>query len=58
MRITETFWCRHEGGFFFRVRGYGLAFDTKLPVLFSERIGIRRVIRIGKLAIQFLTPST
>lgn len=51
-----TFWCSHSSGFYFRVRGYGLSFDTDLPVLFSERNGHRHVLRIGRLAVQWLTP--
>ena len=52
-----TFWCSHDSGFYFRLRGYGLSVDIDLPVLFSERIGKRRVLRIGRTAIQFLTPT-
>lgn len=54
----KTFWCSHSNGFYFRIRGYGLSFDTDLPVMFSERMGIRGVLRIGKLAIQWLTPQS
>lgn len=52
----KTFWCNHEHGFYFRVRGYGLSFDMAMPVMFSERNGYRKVLRIGRLAIQWLTP--
>lgn len=54
--MRNTFWQSHETGFYFRICGYGLSFDIDLPPLFSERYGLRRVLRIGKLAIQFLRP--
>jgi hypothetical protein len=58
MRITDTFWHKHKSGFYFRVRGYGVAIDTDLPVSFSERNGYRKVWRVGRVAVQLLTPNT
>lgn len=54
--MRSTFWCSHESGFYFRLFGYGLSFDIAMPVLFSERYGHRKVLRIGRLAVQWLTP--
>jgi hypothetical protein len=54
-----TFWVTMPGrGFYFRLRGYGLAVDRDLPVCFSERYGHRNVLRIGRWALQFLRPPT
>ena len=56
--MRDTFWQWHESGFYFRVRGYGLSFDTDQRVSFSERYGHKKVLRLGKLAVQWLTPLT
>lgn len=53
----DTFWCWHASGFYFRVRGYGLAVDFNSRVTFSERNGYRsKLVRIGKFAIEVLKP--
>jgi hypothetical protein len=44
----------HTSGFWFRIFGYGLAFDIDLPVLYSERHGFRRVSRFGRIAVEVL----
>jgi hypothetical protein len=54
--VKTTFWCNHESGFYFRVLGYGLAVERDMPMLFSERNGYRRALRIGRWAAQMLTP--
>jgi hypothetical protein len=54
--MRDTFWCSHPTGWYFRVLGFGLAFERDMPVLFSERVGARSVLRIGRYAMQFLTP--
>jgi hypothetical protein len=56
MSMRKTFWVSHSSGFYFRLFGYGLSFDLNLPRLFSERYGYRRVLRIGRLAIEWLRP--
>lgn len=53
--METTFWVSHEQGFYFRVRGYGLAVQRDMPRLFSERNGIRKVLRVGRWALQWLT---
>lgn len=55
--MTRTFWCNHDRGFYFRVFGYGMAVEVDMPVLFSERYGHRRVLRIGRIAVQWLRPN-
>ena len=58
MDERTTFWAgMGSRGFYFRIRGYGLAVDNALPVLFSERYGHRRVLRIGRWALQLLKPT-
>lgn len=44
----------HPKGFWFRLFGWGLSFDTDLPVFYSERHGFRKVHRFGRLAVQVL----
>jgi hypothetical protein len=51
-----TFWQTTESGFYFRIRGYGLSFDTDLPVMFSEREGMHYVWRLGRYSLEILTP--
>jgi hypothetical protein len=53
--VKRTFWVRHESGFYFRVLGYGLSIDGNRRVGFSERYGYRKVLRIGRWAIEWLT---
>lgn len=45
-----------RGDFYFRVLGYGLSFTKNFPVMFSERYGYCRVLRIGRWAVRWLTP--
>jgi hypothetical protein len=52
--MTNTFWVSHESGFYFRVFGYGLSIDSNRRVSFSERYGYRKVLRIGRWAIEVL----
>jgi len=49
MRIGRIFEVhKHKGAFWFRIFGYGLAFDNKLR--FSQKYGHRRYYRIfGKI---------
>lgn len=42
------------GSIWFKLFGYGLAFDIDLPVFYSERHGFRKVHRFGRLAVQVL----
>jgi hypothetical protein len=43
-----TFLAWHASGFYFRVFGWGLAFDSRSPrAYFSERYGYRKVWRWG-----------
>lgn len=44
-------------GFWFRVLGVGLSIDNMRP-LFSERMGYRRKLRIGKWGMEFLGRPT
>jgi len=55
--MKRTFLVRHESGFYFRIVGYGLSIDSNRRVGFSERYGYRRVLRIGRWAIEWLTPQ-
>ena len=59
MRTTFFVWGPRWGftGFYFRLWGYGLSFERDAPVLFSERYGHRRVLRIGRWAVQWLKRS-
>ena len=56
MRRTFFVWGPTHGfsGFYFRIGGYGLAWNRDLPQLFSERYGHRKVWRFGRWALQFL----
>jgi len=49
----------YDGGFWFRVFGYGIAVvdKEKHPPLFSERNGYRRVLRFGRFGIEWLSPT-
>ncbi|KKN72966.1 hypothetical protein LCGC14_0405200 [marine sediment metagenome] len=51
--ITLAF---YDGGFWFRIFGKGLAIVNKKknPPLFSERNGIRKVLRVGNYGVEFL----
>lgn len=53
-----TFYVSHRAGFYFRICGYGLAFTKDQRPLFSERMGYRKVLRIGRWAIQWLKRSS
>jgi len=46
----------YDGGFWFRVLGHGLSIvdKTKHRPLFSERHGYRKVLRIGRIGIEYL----
>jgi len=47
----EKYW-----GFWFRVFGYGVAVTNMTP-LFSERMKVRKVIRVFGIKIELLKPS-
>jgi len=53
-------WHSYDGGFWFRVLGYGISIkDTKKhQLLFSERNGYQGAIRIGKYSIKYLPKHT
>ena len=40
--------------FWFRIFGKGLTFSTNSPILFSERYGYRKTLRLGKYVIRYL----
>lgn len=47
--------CRYEGGFWFRVFGYGLAVNDRSQYTpFSVRNGYQREIRIGRYGVKIL----
>lgn len=49
---------KHHRTIFFRIRGYGLAFVLDGPgPNFSERMGLRRTLRLGNLTIEVLKPK-
>ncbi|MDR8026997.1 hypothetical protein KPA93_27660 [Burkholderia cenocepacia] len=50
----DTFVCVHRQGFFFRLRGKGLAFEIDHRRYFSERYGYRKVHRLGRLSLEVL----
>ncbi len=50
---TYLYTCRL--GLFFRVRGFGMSIEKDRPRLFAERIGFRRVYRLGRWSLEFLT---
>lgn len=55
--MTKTLsYCKYDGGFWFRVFGIGFSIvdRTKHRPLFSERMGITKVLRIGKWSITYL----
>ncbi|WP_193727210.1 hypothetical protein [Burkholderia sp. BE17] len=55
IRISrDTFFVAHRKGFFFRLRGKGLAFEIDHRRYFSERYGYRKVYRIGRLSLEVL----
>lgn len=54
----STFWQSHESGFYFRLLGFGASIHKNLPVYFSERYGHRRVYRLGRWSVQWLTPKS
>lgn len=54
--MKTTFLVRHDDGFYFRLLGYGLSVQRDRPVLFSERNGYKRVLRIGRWAFEVLKP--
>lgn len=56
MRTTFFVWGPRNGfgGFYFRICGYGLSVQLDVPVFFSERNGYRRVLRVGRWAIEWL----
>jgi hypothetical protein len=45
-----------NGGWFCRVRGWGFAVEKDYPRYFSERNGFRRVYRLGRWSLEWLTP--
>lgn len=55
--MRTTFYVSHSHGFYFLIFGYGLAFAKDTRPLFSERNGYRKVLRIGRWAIECLKPS-
>jgi hypothetical protein len=57
MRAVQ--WYSARGVFWFRVFGWGLHIkDTAIhPLVFSERVGTRRKLMIGALAIGLLPPD-
>ena len=55
--MRKTFFHKFADGMYFRVNGYGMAFQRDMPRLFSERNGFRRVFRVGRWSLEFLTPN-
>lgn len=51
---ADTYLCVGSFGFFLRVCGVGLQIEKNRPLLFSERIGFRRVYRLGRWSLEFL----
>jgi len=49
---------RYDGGFWIRIFGWGLSIKdtTKNPMVFSERNGYVKFIKIGKYLIKILKP--
>jgi len=43
-----------DWGFWFRIFGYGMAVSTMTP-MFSERFGYRKIWRIGRVKIEWLS---
>lgn len=54
----STFLQIHEGGFYFRILGYGLTVMRAAdhPALFSERQGYRQFLYIGPYKVGVLRP--
>lgn len=59
MRTTFLVWGPANGfhGFYFRVFGFGLSIQRDMRVLFGERYGYRRVLRVGRWAFMWLKRS-
>ena len=57
--MRKTFWVSHDEGWYFRICGYGLSWDTSTYVSFSERMGICKPlqVRIGRVRIRWLKRS-
>lgn len=54
-RVSHVFCvCADRQGFWFRVFGRGLSVAIDRPKLFSERIGRRKVWRIGRMSLEIL----
>lgn len=51
MSISAAFF---NDGFWFRINGKGLSVSWNRPMLFSERNGFEKAIKIGKLKVKFL----
>ncbi|AJY40028.1 hypothetical protein I6G56_26640 [Burkholderia humptydooensis] len=51
---SDTFFVVHRKGFFFRLRGKGLAFEIDRGCYFSQRYGHRKVYRFGRLSLEVL----
>lgn len=45
-----------KNAFWFRVLGFGLSISSH-PLLFSERYGYSKVLRIGKMKFKLLNPA-
>ena len=56
-RYTITGAAAWPWGFWFRVRGYGLRVAITPIRLFSERNGLRRVLRVGWFVAEPLRPE-
>ena len=54
--VYDAFKQGGNWGFWFRIRGYGLAVST-MELLFSERMGYRKTLRIGRIKIKLLRPG-
>ena len=50
----------YDGGFWIRLAGYGISVSDKIkhPPLFSERNGYRKVYRVGRWGIEFISANT
>ena len=48
----------HARGCYSRIFGYGLSFDIDSKPMFSERNGLKRVLRIGRFAVKTLQPDS
>jgi len=59
MMVKKRWFCFHKyyGGLFFRFFGYGLScVNRKIhKPLFSERMGLRKSLKIGHWSIRFLS---